>query len=44
MNASLINAQAFKGKVDIKFDVGADFQYGGLGTRVPSDFGVGENM
>ena len=40
----LINAQAFKGKGDVKFDVGANFQNGGSGIRVSSDFGVGENM
>jgi len=40
----LINAQAFKGNGDVKFDVGANIQDGGSGIRVSSDFGLGENM
>ena len=42
---SLIHAQvAFKGKGDVKFDVGANIQNGGSGIRLSSDFGLGENM
>lgn len=44
LTVGLINAQAFKGKGDVKFDVGGNFQNGGSGIRVSSDFGVGENM
>ncbi len=44
LTIGLINAQAFKGKGDVKFDVGANIQNGGSGIRVSSDFGVGENM
>ncbi|WP_395044777.1 DUF6646 family protein [Flavobacterium sp.] len=38
------NAQAFKGKGDIKFQVGAGFQEKGTGIVVTGDFGVGENI
>ena len=41
---SFINAQAFKGKGDVKFDVGANIQDGGSGIRLSTDFGLGENM
>lgn len=44
LTVGLINAQAFKGKGDVKFDIGANFQDGGSGIRVSSDFGLGENM
>lgn len=44
LTVGLINAQAFKGKGDVKFDVGANIQNGGSGIRVSSDFGLGENM
>ncbi|AOW08638.1 DUF6646 family protein [Flavobacterium gilvum] len=41
----LTNAQqAFKGKGDAKFNVGANFQDGGTGIQVSSDFGIGENL
>lgn len=40
----LSNAQAFKGKGDIKFQVGANFQDGGTGITSTVDFGLGENM
>jgi hypothetical protein len=33
----LMHAQAFKGKGDVKFDVGANFQEGGSGIRVSAD-------
>ncbi len=38
------NAQAFKGKGDIKGQVGLNIQDGGTGITVSSDFGIGENM
>ncbi|MES2239613.1 MAG: DUF6646 family protein [Bacteroidota bacterium] len=41
---SLINAQAFKGKGDVKFDVAANIQNGGSGIRLSTDFGLGENI
>lgn len=44
LTVGLINAQAFKGEGDVKFDVGANIQNGGSGIRVSSDFGLGENM
>jgi len=42
--ASLANAQAFKGKGDIKVQVGALLQSGASGISVSSDFGLGENF
>jgi hypothetical protein len=42
---SLTNAQqAFKGKGDAKFNVGANFQDGGSGIQASADFGLGENF
>ena len=38
------NAQAFKGKGDAKFQVGANFQNNGSGINASYDFGVGENI
>ncbi len=38
------NAQAYKGKGDVKGQVGATIQSGGSGIFVSSDFGIGENM
>jgi hypothetical protein len=43
-SAFLSNAQAFKGKGDVKAQVGALFQSGGKGIQVTADFGIGENM
>ena len=44
LSIGLLNAQAFKGKGDIKFQVGATIQEfaGGIGSTV--DFGIGENL
>lgn len=42
--ASFANAQAFKGKGDIKFQVGATFQQYGTGIVSGADFGLGENL
>jgi hypothetical protein len=44
LSFSLINAQAFRGKGDAKFNVGANIQDGGTGIQVSSDFGIGENL
>ena len=42
--AGFVNAQAYKGKGDTKFDVGANIQNGGSGIRLSTDYGLGENM
>lgn len=41
---SLVNAQAFKGKGDIKGQVGWNIQDHGNGINLSADFGLGENM
>ena len=42
---ALINAQtAFKGKGDVKVQVGANIQKGGTGIHLTYDGGIGENM
>ncbi len=41
---AFVNAQAFKGKGDVKAQVGATFQKGANGIQVSADFGIGENM
>jgi hypothetical protein len=41
---SLVNAQAYKGKGDIKAQVGLNMQDGGTGINFSADFGLGENM
>lgn len=41
---TFVNAQAYKGKGDIKGQVGLNVQDGGTGITVSSDFGIGENM
>lgn len=43
-SACFVNAQAYKGKGDIKGQVGLDVQSGGTGIFVSADFGLGENM
>ena len=42
--AFTVNAQVFKGKGDVKFQVGANMQEHGTGVNVSTDFGLGENM
>lgn len=42
--ASIINAQAFKGKDDIKLDITANIQERGSGIRLSTDFGLGDNI
>ncbi len=39
-----LNAQAYKGKGDAKFNVGANSQNGGTGIQIATDYGLGENM
>ncbi|WP_293875556.1 DUF6646 family protein [Flavobacterium sp.] len=41
---NLANAQAFKGKGDIKAQVGLNIQNHGTGINISTDFGIGENM
>lgn len=41
---SFANAQAFKGKGDIKAQVGLNIQDHGTGINISGDFGIGENM
>ena len=41
---SIVNAQAFKGKGDVKAQVGLNAQSHGTGINVSADFGIGENM
>ncbi len=40
----IAQAQAYEGKGDAKFDVGANIQNGGTGIRISTDYGLGENM
>ena len=42
--ACLSNAQAFKGKGDMKFDIGANIQDMGTGIRISTDYGMGESI
>lgn len=44
LSVCFINAQAFKGKGDTKFDVVANIQKQGSGIRISTDYGLGENM
>lgn len=40
----LANAQAYKGKKDLKLQVGTTIQNGGTGIVLTNDYGIGENM
>jgi hypothetical protein len=40
----LVNAQAYKGKEDVKLQIGATIQNGGTGIVLTNDYGIGENM
>jgi opacity protein-like surface antigen len=40
----LANAQAYKGKEDVKLQIGALVQNGGTGIVLTNDYGIGENM
>lgn len=44
LSAFLGNAQAFNGKGDKKFQVGANFQDHATGIMATYDYGIGENM
>ena len=44
LSVSFANSQAFIGKGDNKFQVGANLQDNGTGINVSYDFGVGENI
>ena len=44
LTVSIINAQAFKGKGDSNFQVGANFQNSATGINLSYDYGVGENI
>ncbi|MGC1206210.1 MAG: DUF6646 family protein [Flavobacteriaceae bacterium] len=44
LSVSFIDAQAFIGKNDNKFQVGANFQENGTGLNVSYDYGIGENI
>lgn len=44
VNISLANAQAYDGKGDSKFQVGANLQDNATGINVSYDIGVGENI
>ncbi len=44
LSVSFINAQAYLGKGDDKFQVGANFQNAATGINISYDFGVGENI
>ncbi|WP_323787252.1 DUF6646 family protein [Psychroserpens sp.] len=43
-SVSLVNAQAFKGKGDQKFQVAANFQDEASGLNISYDYGLGENF
>lgn len=44
LSVAFVNAQAYQGKGDNKFQVGANFQDNATGLNVSYDFGVGENI
>ena len=44
ITVSMLSAQAYKGKGDIKAQVGLNIQDHGTGINVGADFGLGENM
>ena len=44
LSVSLINAQAFEGKGDQKFQIGANIQDFASGVNVSYDYGIGENI
>lgn len=44
LSIQIISAQAFKGKGDVKFQVGANIQQNGTGIMGSLDFGLGENI
>ena len=44
VSVSIVNGQAFKGKGDQKFQVGANIQDEATGINVTYDYGLGENI
>ena len=44
LSIAFVNAQAYEGKGDNKFQVGANFQNNASGLNVSYDIGVGENI
>ena len=44
LSVCFVNAQAYQGKGDDKFQIGANFQNNATGINVSYDFGVGENI
>jgi len=44
LSVAFVNAQAYQGKGDNKFQVGASFQDNATGINISYDFGVGENI
>lgn len=44
LSVSIVNAQAFIGQNDNKFQVGANFQDSGSGINISYDYGIGENI
>jgi hypothetical protein len=44
VSVSFINAQAFEGKGDQKFQIGANFQDEATGINVSFDYGLGDNI
>jgi hypothetical protein len=44
LSVSVVSAQAFKGKGDVKFQVGANIQHDGTGIMASLDYGLGENI
>jgi hypothetical protein len=44
LTTCMIQAQAFKGKGDVKGQIGMNLQDGGSGIYVSTDFGLGENI
>ena len=44
ISVTFVNAQAYKGKKDVKMQIGANVQNGGTGIFASTDFGIGENM
>lgn len=44
LTASLVNAQAFKGSMDNKLQIGANIQDAATGINLSYDYGLGENI
>ncbi len=44
LSFTLVNSQAFKGKGDSYFHVGANFQKNGTGINLSYDYGIGQNI